>query len=120
VGTVCELPEVQTRFGTPRTVSGEGVETDTNKCTLKPLRRLDYYPITFTDEQWQQLVQAFPTGVCDWTKPGVDQQGTTPWQTYQDDSAGGSVVYGGKPLGSSPSGSGRSWTSDSFGSWRTP
>ena len=49
VGTVCELKEVQTRFGTPRTVAGEGIETDVNKCTLKPLRRSDYYPIAFTD-----------------------------------------------------------------------
>ena len=72
VGPVCELKEVQTRFGTPRTVAGEGVETDTNKCTLKPLRRLDYYPITFTDAQWQRLQSAFPAGVCDWGVPGVE------------------------------------------------
>ena len=45
VGTICELKDVQTRYGTPRTVAGEGIETDINKCTLKPLRRLDYYPI---------------------------------------------------------------------------
>jgi hypothetical protein len=52
VGPICELKDVQTRYGTPRTVAGEGVETDNNKCTLKSLRRLDYYPITFTDDQW--------------------------------------------------------------------
>jgi hypothetical protein len=116
VGKVCELPEVQTRFGTPHTVAGEGVETDKNKCTLKPLRQLDYYPITFSADQWQRLQRAFPTGVCDWTKPGISQAGTIPWQTYQD--ANGNVVYGGRGLGASPSGSGRGWTSDSFGSWR--
>ena len=70
VGTICELKDVQTRYGTPRTVAGEGVETDTNKCALKPLRRLDYYPIAFTDAQWQRLQGAFPTGVCDWSWPG--------------------------------------------------
>jgi len=32
----------------------------------------------------------------------VDQQGTIPWQTYQDDSNGGSVIYGGTPLGDPP------------------
>jgi hypothetical protein len=116
VGQVCTLKEVQTRFGTPRTVAGEGVETDTNKCTLKPLRRTDYYPILFSDDQWQRLQRAFPAGVCDWSRPGVDQVDTIPWQTYQDGS--GSVVYGGRPLGPAPSGSGRGWTSDSFGSWR--
>jgi hypothetical protein len=118
VGTVCELKEVQTRFGTPRTVAGESVATDTNKCTLKPLRRSDYYPITFTDSQWQRLQSAFPTGVCDWGVPGVSEADATPWQTYQD--SGGGVVYGGRGLGVSPSGSGSGWTSDAFGAWRTP
>jgi hypothetical protein len=113
---VCELKEVQTRFGTPHTVAGEGVTTDQNKCTLKPQRRMDYYPITFTDAQWQRLRSAFPTGVCDWGRPGVSQAGTIPWQSYQD--AAGKVVYGGRALGPSPSGSGRGWTSGSFASWR--
>ncbi|MFA5787733.1 MAG: DUF6351 family protein [Actinomycetota bacterium] len=43
---------------------------------------------------------AFPTGVCDWSKPGVDQQPTIPWMTYQN--AMGGVVTGGVPLGSPP------------------
>jgi hypothetical protein len=116
LGTVCELKEVQTRFGTPRTVAGEGIETDINKCTLKPLRRTDYYPLTFTDAQWQKLQQAFPTGVCDWSRPGVSQADTIPWQTYQ--SGSGAVVYGGQALGPAPAGSGRGWTSDAFASWR--
>ena len=116
IGPICELKDVQTRYGTPRTVAGEGIETDVNKCTLKPLRRLDYYPLTFTDSQWQRLVQAFPTGVCDWSRPGVDQAGAIPWQTYQDGS--GNVVYGGRPLGPAPAGSGGGWTSAGFASWR--
>jgi hypothetical protein len=116
VGEVCQLKEVQTRYGTPHTVAGEGVETDKNKCALKPLLQTDYYPITFSNAQWQRLQLAFPTGVCDWSKPGASQAGAIPWQTYQD--ATGSVVYGGRGLGPSPSGSGRGWTSDSFGSWR--
>ena len=28
--------------------------------------------------------RSFPTGVCDWSKPGVGQQPTIPWLTYQD------------------------------------
>lgn len=101
----------------PRTVAGEGVETDINKCTLKPLRRIDYYPITFTDGQWQQLQQAFPTGVCNWSARGVDQVPTIPWQTYQSDARGTKVIYGGQALGTAPAGSGGGWASDSFGSW---
>jgi hypothetical protein len=101
IGAVCELDQVQTRYGTPRTVAGESIATDQNKCELKPLLRSDYYPVTFTDAQWSRLQQAFPTGVCDWGRPGVSQQATIPWQTYQD--ASGAVIYGGAPLGPPPS-----------------
>ncbi len=118
VGRVCENDQVQTRYGTPATVAGESIATDTNKCHLKPLRRADYYPIGFTDEQWAQLEQTFPTGVCDWSRLGVSQQDTIPWQTYQLDAAGKQVIYGGRALGRSPSGSGAGWTSRSFGGWR--
>ncbi|MGH2956560.1 MAG: DUF6351 family protein [Solirubrobacterales bacterium] len=105
IGTVCEHEQLQTRYGTPRTVAGEPISTDQNKCTLKPLRRSDYYPLEFTDEQWAELETAFPSGVCDWSEPGVSQQGAIPWQTYQDSS--GAVIYGGRPLGPAP-------TSESF------
>jgi hypothetical protein len=95
VGAVCELDQVQTRYGTPRTVAGEAISTDQNKCALRPLRRTDYYPVEFSDEQWARLEAAFPTGVCDWSEPGVSQQGAIPWLTYED-------TYGGEPLGAPP------------------
>ena len=43
------------------------------KCQLKPL---DFaaYPVTFTPAQQARLQAAFPTGVCDWSKPGVDER----------------------------------------------
>jgi hypothetical protein len=63
------------------------------------MRRADY-PVTFTDAQWAALQKAFPTGVCNYGAPGVDQHGTTPWLTYQD--SNGAVVYGGRPLGPPP------------------
>jgi hypothetical protein len=65
------------------------------KCQLKPLRRSEYAPIQFTDDEWASIEKAFPTGVCDWSKPGVDQQPTIPWMTYQD-------RVGGRPLGAAP------------------
>jgi hypothetical protein len=83
---------------TPRMVAGEGIETDVNTCSLKPLRRSDYLPIVFTDAQWAQLRAAFGTGVCDWSRPGVDQQATIPWLTYED-------TVGWRPLGAPPASS---------------
>jgi hypothetical protein len=79
--------------------------------------RSGFYPVTFTDTQWAALQQAFPTGVCDFSKPGVDQVPTVPWQTYQDDANGGAVIYGGRPLGPAPSESGDGWTDPVFSGW---
>jgi hypothetical protein len=86
-------------YGTPRTVAGDAITTDDNKCQLAPLQRSDY-KVQFTSSQWSQLQATFPTGVCDFGRPGVDQQPTIPWMTYQD--ARGHVIYGGRPLGPPP------------------
>jgi hypothetical protein len=94
---------VVTTFGTPRTVAGDAITTDTNKCQLRPLNRDDDYgPIPFKDSEWDTMQTIFPSGVCDFSRRGVDQQRTIPWQTYQNDAAGGSVIYGGTPLGPPP------------------
>lgn len=77
-------------YQSPRMVAGDAVTTTTNKCRLKPLRRGDY-AVSFTAGQWARLAQAFPTGVCDFTQPGVDEVPSVPWLTY----AGGP---GGQPL----------------------
>jgi Tannase-like family of unknown function (DUF6351) len=88
-------------YGTPRTVAGDALSTDTNKCRLKPLdRKDDYGAVPFTDDQWASLQKLFAGGVCDYSKPGVDQQDTIPWLTYQDRK--GKVVYGGKKMGPAP------------------
>jgi len=42
------------------------------KCRLKPLDFASY-PVTFTLAQQARLQATFPTGVCDWSKPGVDE-----------------------------------------------
>jgi hypothetical protein len=90
-------------YGTPRTVAGDAITTDTNKCQLRPLNRNNNYGLVpFTDAQWAIMQGLFPGGVCDFSRRGVDQQGAIPWQTYQDDSNGGSVIYGGTPLGAPP------------------
>ena len=86
-------------YGTPRIGAGGPLADDTLQCQLRPLDKSDY-KVTFTAAQWKRLVASFPEGVCDWTRSGVSQHGTTPWLTYQD--TNGSVVYGGKPLGPAP------------------
>jgi Tannase-like family of unknown function (DUF6351) len=87
----CIVPD----SGTPRLGAGQPLVDDVAKCQLKPLRRADYSPASFTDDQWSQLRRAFPTGVCDYTKAGVNQRRTVPWLTYR-------TGPGGQPLGPAP------------------
>jgi hypothetical protein len=58
------------------------------------------YKVGFTNAQWAELEKTFSNGVCDYAKPGVSQQPTVPWLTYQ--TASGKVIYGGRPLGPVP------------------
>jgi hypothetical protein len=94
---VCD--ETVAAYGTPRFAAGEPISDDVLKCQLQPLRRTDF-PVEFTDDQWTRLKKAFPTGVCNYGKPGVHQQDTVTWLTYQN--ANGKVIYGGKRLGPAP------------------
>ncbi len=87
-----------TYYRAPRHVAGSPFTLDVVKCQLKPLARGDY-SVTFTDEQWAQLQATFASGVCDYGKPGVDQQPPKArWLTF----AGGP---GGQPLGNRPAAS---------------
>ena len=90
---------VATRYGTPRQVAGGSEFNDIVKCQLEPLSR-GAHETTFTKGEWAELQQAFPAGVCDWSKPGVGQQNNIPWLTYQD--VQGQVIYGGRPMGPPP------------------
>ena len=82
-------------YSDPRLEAGMPAADDTIKCELKPLRREDYLPAQFTDAQWATLEKTFPSGVCDYSKPGVDRVPTVPWLTYADGP-------GGRPLGAAP------------------
>jgi hypothetical protein len=45
--------------------------------------------VPFTPAQWSQLQSTFPAGVCDWTKPGVEQQGLIgTWISFDDEGDG--------------------------------
>ena len=114
---LCQSPTFETKFATTRIVAGEPLTADNMECVLEPLEKSAYPGVEFTEEQWKALEKVFPTGVCDFSKPGVGQQKTIPWQTYENDSAGGAVIYGGKAMGRAPKGSGEGWTSPTFDDW---
>jgi hypothetical protein len=58
----------------PRGVAGAAIEEDIIKCQLKPIDAADY-KVSFTADEMSRLKGIFPAGVCDWSKPGVEQQG---------------------------------------------
>lgn len=81
-------------FGNPRIAAGGPLANHVLQCQLTPLERGDY-DVAFTEAQWVRLLKAFPAGVCDYAKPGVDQRPSTPWLTFADGP-------GGRPLGPAP------------------
>jgi hypothetical protein len=58
----------------PRFVAGGPITADVIKCPLKPVSKGDYAR-ALTPEQHARLEALFPQGVCDWSRPGVEQQG---------------------------------------------
>jgi Tannase-like family of unknown function (DUF6351) len=81
-------------YDNTRTAAGEPLTGQYLKCQLKPLARSDYNAV-FTEEQWSELEQAFPTGVCDFSKPAVGERASIPWMSF-------ARGPGGRPLGRPP------------------
>jgi hypothetical protein len=67
----CE--QLYSSYSFPREVAGADIAADIIKCQLKPLAASDY-AAALSPAQWARLQAIFPTGVCDWSKPGVEQQ----------------------------------------------
>jgi hypothetical protein len=63
-------------FPGPRMVAGGPLANNVLKCQLKPIDYKDY-KVSFTDGEKGSLAKIFSTGVCDWSKPGVEQQAPT-------------------------------------------
>jgi hypothetical protein len=61
----------------PRLQAGGTLAANIMKCTLKPVVASDYR-VTFTVPELARLNTIFPTGVCDFTKPGVNQVALVP------------------------------------------
>jgi hypothetical protein len=64
---------VYPRFSTPRLVAGTPLVNDVLKCQLKPVNAADY-SVTIAGTDLTRLQTIFPSGVCDWSKPGAGQE----------------------------------------------
>ena len=66
----------------PRGIAGSPIAGDVIKCRLKPIDPTDY-KVKFNGEETARLKKIFAGGVCDWSKPGVEEQGLAgTWLTY--------------------------------------
>jgi hypothetical protein len=68
-----ECNKIYPTFPPPRMIAGGPATNNVLKCQLKPVDFGDY-AVSFTDAEKQQLRTIFPNGVCDWKKPGLEQQ----------------------------------------------
>ena len=66
----------------PRFVAGGPIQANRYKCQLKPINLADY-AVTFQQPaETARLNSIFPNGVCDYSKPGVNQTGVVPWPSF--------------------------------------
>jgi len=84
--TLSSLPDttcntVYPSWTNPRFVAGGPIQANRYKCQLKPIDLADY-TVTFTGAEIARLNSIFPAGVCDWSKPGVNQTGVVPWPSF--------------------------------------
>lgn len=70
--TECEQLYPSASF--PREVAGSDVASDIVKCRLEPVDASDY-SVALSAEEVARLRAIFPDGVCDWSRPGIGQQG---------------------------------------------
>lgn len=65
-------------YSNPRREAGGPLAADVFKCQLKPIDARDYrVPLAAADRA--RLGRIFPAGVCDWSKPGVEQTPVVTW-----------------------------------------
>lgn len=64
-----------------RLVAGGPLTNDVLKCQLKAIDP-DDYQVSFSTEEMMRLEAIFPQGVCDWDKPGVQQQSNQTWLSF--------------------------------------
>ncbi len=71
-----------------RTSAGQTLSMIAQKCQLKAID-FSAYGVTFSPDEQTALKAAFPTGVCDYSKPGVGQQKPVgDWLSYGDETTG--------------------------------
>lgn len=78
-GTQCNILWPSYRF--PRMEAGGPLASNNLKCQLKPVDLADY-KVSFNAADLSRLRATFPSGVCDFSKPGVNFAKVVPWASF--------------------------------------
>jgi hypothetical protein len=78
---VSKCSELYPVYSAPRVEAGGSLAANIMKCQLKPIDSRDYkVPMSASDTA--RLKAIFGGGVCDWTKPGVEQTPVVNWASF--------------------------------------
>jgi hypothetical protein len=75
---VTKCSELYPVYSNPRREAGGPLSANTLKCQVKPVDQRDYQ-VPFSSDELARLKAIFPGGVCDWSKPGVNQMTVVPF-----------------------------------------
>jgi hypothetical protein len=75
---VSRCSELYPVYSNPRKEAGGPLAANILKCQLKAVDAKDYRA-SFTPQELARLRAAFPAGVCDWSKAGVNQTPVVTW-----------------------------------------
>jgi hypothetical protein len=78
---VSRCSELYPVYSAPRIEAGGPLAANIFKCQVKPVDAKDY-KVTFSAAEMTRLKQIFQGGVCDWSKPGVEQTPVVPWASF--------------------------------------
>jgi len=78
-GTQCNILWPSGRF--PRMEAGVSLASNNLKCQLKPIDLADY-KASLSANDLNRLRSVFPSGVCDYSKPGVSFAKVVPWASF--------------------------------------
>jgi hypothetical protein len=68
-------------YSNPRKEAGGPLAANVLKCQLKPIDPADY-KVPLNAEEAGRLAAIFPAGVCDFSKPGVNQTPVVTWPSF--------------------------------------
>ena len=78
---VSKCSELYPVYSNPRKEAGGPLAANILKCQLKPVDGRDY-KTAFAPAEMSRLKRIFSSGVCDWSKPGVNQTPVVTWASF--------------------------------------